>query len=253
MANPWDLYDFLVDSIPADAVARRVIVGNAWTAVECDGVVGLAMTHRDKTFPPALRTPYSGRSLRDLAACVRSWNVREATLGLAAVNAYFNRRFRVEGSFRQTLDDTCAETVFDALRAEVAGTKVAVIGHFPGLREFGDGCRLSILERNPQTGDLPDFAAEYVLPEQDYVFVTGTTIVNKTLPRLLQVCAGTRVVLVGPSVPLTPTWFDRGVSVVAGTVALHADGVWDAVAEGEAHDIWRNGAVTARFRVEDRP
>ena len=46
-------------------------------------------------------------------------------------------------------------------------------------------CRLSILERDPVLGDYPDSACEYILPEQDYVFITGMTLVNKTLPHLL--------------------------------------------------------------------
>jgi uncharacterized protein len=252
MPNPWELYDWLIESIPSDVVARRVLIGNAWTAVETDEALGLAMTHRDETSPAKLQPPYAGRSLRDLAAGVRSWNVREAAIGLAAINAHFNSRVRVEDTFGRSLAENGTETVFDALRSEVEGKKVAVIGHFPGLQAFGQACHMSILERNPQNGDFPDFAAEYILPEQDYVFMTGTTIVNKTLPRLLQICAESKVVLVGPSVPLAPAWFGRGVVVIAGTVALRADGVWGAVAEGEPHDIWKRGAITVQFRAGDR-
>ena len=33
--------------------------------------------------------------------------------------------------------------------------------------------------------DFLDSACEYILPEQDFVFITGMTLTNKTLPRLL--------------------------------------------------------------------
>ena len=64
----------------------------------------------------------------------------------------------------------------------VRGKKVAVVGRFPDLDAFNDVCRLIVLERNPGEGDLPDPACEYVLPEQDFVFITATTIINKTMP-----------------------------------------------------------------------
>ena len=144
-------------------------------------------------------------------------------------------------------------TVFEAMREEVEGKRVAVIGHFPQLEPLAARCRLTILERQPQPGDLPDFAAEYVLPEQDYVFITGTTLINKTLPRLLELAASARVVLVGPSVPLTPLWFELGVAVIAGSVAVRPDEVWLATAEGGVHDIWTHGAVTVQLRAEDFP
>ena len=80
---------------------------------------------------------------------------------------------------------------------EMEGKKVAVIGHFPGMEVGRRACGLTVLERNPQEGDLPDFAAEYVLPEQDYVFITGTALTNKTMPRLLELSEHATVGLVG--------------------------------------------------------
>ncbi len=250
MNAPWELYDRLLGLLPPAAKVRRALVGRAWTLVEADGL-GLAMSHLDETAAESLRPPYGGMALRELAGAVRSWNLREAALGLAAVNSHLNARDRVEAAFGRRLPEQGALTVFQAMADEVAGKRVAVIGHFPYLEQLAARCQLSILERRPLPGDLPDFAAEYVLPEQDYVFITGTTIINKTLPRLLQLCAGARVVLVGPSVPLTPLWFDLGVSVIAGSVAVRPDEVWLAAAEGGVHDIWGRGAVTVQLRAED--
>jgi uncharacterized protein (DUF4213/DUF364 family) len=249
-AGPWALYDRLLDSVPAGAKVRRVLVGRAWTLVEAQGL-GMAMTHQDEGSEESLRPPYGDMPLEKLAACVRSWNVREAAIGLAAVNSHHNTRARVEEAFGRRLPERNAETVFQGMLPELVGKKVAVIGHFPTLEPLAERCRLTILERRPQPGDLPDFAAEYVLLEQDYVFITGVTIINKTLPRLLELSRRARVVLVGPSVPLTPRWFEWGVSVVAGTVAVRPEQVWLAAGEGGVRDIWKRGAVTVQFRAED--
>ena len=52
------------------------------------------------------------------------------------------------------------------------------------------------------------------------------------MPRLLELSRHAYVALVGPSVPLSPLWFDYGVDVLAGSVVTDADSVRVAVAEG---------------------
>jgi uncharacterized protein (DUF4213/DUF364 family) len=76
---------------------------------------------------------------------------------------------------------------------------------------LGGVCELSILERRPGPGDYPDSAAEFLLPESDFVFATGVTFTNKTLPRLLELSRAATFILAGPSVPLAPALFDLGV------------------------------------------
>ncbi len=136
------------------------------------------------------------------------------------------------------LDDLRSAGAFTSTLDQIAGKKVAVIGHFPGLEKARDCCDLTILEREPEAGDLPDFAAEYVLPQQDCVFITGSTLTNKTLPRLLELSAGATVALVGPSVPLVPWWFDSGVDLLAGTVVTNKAGVWERCLEGAHKGIF---------------
>jgi uncharacterized protein (DUF4213/DUF364 family) len=250
--DPWALYAALLDELPATPRVTRALVGRAWTLVEADsGGVGLAMTHREEVQPATLASPLAGRTLREVAAALRGWNVREAALGLAALNAWVNDPRRLEERLGRRLAGPHGESVFQAMRPELAGRRVAVVGHFPGIERLGDDCRLTVLERVPQPGDLPDFAAEYVLPEQDYVFITGVTLINKTLPRLLALAAGAQVVLVGPSVPLTPRWFELGVSVLAGSVVLDGPRLWRAAAEGSVREIWSQGAITVQLRPSD--
>lgn len=81
------------------------------------------------------------------------------------------------------------------------------------LCKFGI-CDLVVLERRPLPGDYPDPASEYLLSDWEYVFITGTTIINKTLPRLLELCRGSKIILTGPSTPLTPALFRHGIDVL---------------------------------------
>ena len=84
-------------------------------------------------------------------------------------------------------------------------------------------CALTGLEQHPQPGELPDSACEYVLPEQDIVFVTGSAFVNKTMPRLLTLCQNAETILLGPTVPLAPQLFDFGVDCLAGFVVTEPE------------------------------
>lgn len=246
----WHVYDRLIENIAPKAAAGDCLVGLTWTLVDADGL-GVAMTYRGGMLENGLPQSISGRSLRELGMYVKSWNLGEASLGMAAVNAFYNTRSRVEAWTGRPLEELRAEGAFSALAHEVAGKKVAVIGHFPGLEELATSCELSILERNPLEGDLPDFAAEYVLPEQDYIFITGTALTNKTMPRLLELCAQATVALVGPTVPLVPWWFDLGVDILAGAVVTDKAAVWRCTQEGGHRGIFERGAWTVQVRKGD--
>jgi uncharacterized protein len=250
VSAPWSLYDRLLEEIPAGVKAESVLVGTTWTVVDAEGM-GLAMTYRGGTPSEASPLPLSGRPLRDLAAYLKSWTLREASLGMSAVNAHFNAPERVASWVTKPLDELRSPGSFTSMLEEIAGKKVAVIGHFPGLETVAGICRLTILERNPLDGDLPDFAGEYVLPEQDYVFITGTTITNKTLPRLLELSASATVALVGPSVPLAPWWFDAGVDILAGAIVVDKPTVWRYCQEGGHRGVFDRGALMVDIRRGD--
>ena len=138
-----------------------------------------------------------------------------------------------------------ANEAFQKYREEITGKKAAVIGHFSYLEQLlGPVCTLSILERRPRDGDYPDPACEYLLPEQDYVFITGSALVNKTLPRLLQICRNTTyTVLVGPSVPLAPALFDFGADDLSGFVVLTPADCFHAILSGIEGEHFKSGTM----------
>jgi uncharacterized protein (DUF4213/DUF364 family) len=211
----WALYDALIEGIPPHHRADEILRGN-WTMVCSGDNAGIAMTVREKTRPAGISSFCRGMPLRELAAAVKSWNFAEASLGMAAINAYWNSAERE--TVARALQRGKTEA-FSAWRDRVRGKKAAVIGHFPRLEEkLGGVCELSILEKRPLPGDYPDSACEFLLPLQDFVFATGVTLTNKTLPRLLELARGAGIILTGPSVPLAPLLFDWGVRDLQGFV-----------------------------------
>ncbi len=227
-----------------------MLVGAVWTVVDA-GRMGLAMTYQDPAAWRGASPSFRGSGLRDVASGLKAWNLREASVGMAAVNAHHNAPAVVEDWVARPLEELRSPGAFTSLQGDMRGRRVAVIGHFPGLGSLAETCDLTVLERSPQPGDLPDFAAEYVLPEQDFVLMTGTTLINKTLPRLLELSEAATVVLVGPSVPLVPWWFDLGVDVLAGAVVVDKDQVWNHAQEGGHRGIFDGGALMIDIRRAD--
>lgn len=239
-STSWAIYDHLIKSIPDDIVVKDCLVGLHWILLRSEGV-GLAMT------PPDSRTVNMAGSIRgmkvhELAQRCKSWDFMEASIAMAAINSVTNTLKSLERHFGSALSSGPDKNVFDYLLPRIEGKKVAVIGHFPGLEQIASVSQLSILERRPHQGDFPDSACEYLLPEQDFIVLSGTTLANKTLPRLLSLGQRAYIVVVGPTTTLHPVLFEHGVSLLAGTVIDDDESVWIHAAEGGTRSIFDHGA-----------
>lgn len=235
MSN-WELYDRLIQGIDENIEIEDVLQRN-WWLVKTRNNLGISMYFEQGEAARTLPTQIKGLKLKELAKYIKSWNFYEATLAIAAINAFYNTRQQAE-----SLNCRYSNDAFKEFTAEIAGKNVAVIGHFPLVEKLNGHCKLSILEKNPSLGDYPDSACEYILGEQDYVFITGTTFANKTLPRLLQLSHNAKVIMTGPSVPLTSILFEYGVNVIAGSIAWDFENLWTGVEQGMSSDIFTHGA-----------
>ena len=90
MSKPWELYDALIESIPAEPVVEDCVIGLNWTFVRAGRYAGIAMTFQGSSPSGLADGPYIGRTLRDVAAGLKSWDMLRASVGMAAVNAWFN-------------------------------------------------------------------------------------------------------------------------------------------------------------------
>ncbi|MDO4900126.1 DUF364 domain-containing protein [Actinomyces sp.] len=224
MVSAWEVYDALIDDIPEGLTVTASNRGPRWTRVfnSADGV-GSAWSMAVTSRPAASAgLPDVDRPLRDVAVLAKSWNLAEASLGLAAINSWYSRAdVAATHGFTPTGADLTWRQVFDPYGEAVADRKVAVIGHFPfARRALWRASEVWILERDPRPGDYPDTACEYLLPQAHYVFISSSSLVNKTMPRLidLAVGGGAHTVLVGPSTPMHPLFLDLGVATITGFV-----------------------------------
>lgn len=260
--NRWRIYDRLIAGIPEDILVTRVCLGSAWTYVEAECGMGVSMTCRGGMRGTGRANPV-GQPLRQLASLSKSWNFEQATLGIASLNAWYSRRELLD-PMGATYDDEgeCpdgherAADAFAVYARQMPGKKVCVIGHFPHVERIARerGGILTVLERNCTSSlDTPDPACEYLIPEQDYLFMTGVTFTNKTATRLLELArmsGKTHTVLVGPSVIPAACMFDEGVECLAGSVVADPEKV-RALVESGAGQLFGEGLLM--FDCWNRP
>ncbi|MFA9463925.1 MAG: Rossmann-like domain-containing protein [Velocimicrobium sp.] len=219
----WELYDAMIEAIPEDMVVDEVICGTYFSYVRSGEGAGIARSALDfDTRMPIYTKKLMGAPLKEVAACIKSWNLLEASIGGAAINAYYNnpwvaKKNGVEYVEGKHVEDRMHDP-FIMAQNEVRGKKVTIIGHFPYIDKLLEPiCDLSILEWQPEEGEFPMTACEYLLPESDYVYISATSVVDKTLPRYLELSKNAkRVTLVGPGTPLDPSLFSYGIHDLSG-------------------------------------
>ncbi len=220
--------DDLLASVEGDAPVKEVRTCVHWTAV-VSRHCGLASSLHSGEHPhgrQAVRgvgTLHEGSAL-ELAAYARSDMPLEASIGVAALN-----------SLMQVDEERCVELNAEAWLAEQGqGRRVAIVGSFPFVPRLREKVgELWVLEKHPSEGELFSDEASKVLPQADVVAITGTALINHTLDGLLALCREDSAVMVlGPSTPLSPVFFDYGVDVVSGTQVVDVDLVLKLISQG---------------------
>jgi uncharacterized protein (DUF4213/DUF364 family) len=219
------ILDDLISSLSGDSVAREIHACVFWTAV-LSKHCGLASTFHE---PHSSHRPVknagnlTGLPALELAQYARSDSVLEASIGMAAINSLIDIN---EAMFVR-------ENAFDVLARKGKNRNVAIVGHFPWVPKLRKIARtLWVIEQRPQEGDLPAEAAEELLPQADVVGLTGTSFINHTAERLLELSKNSFIVILGPTTPLSPILFDYGVDILAGTKVIEPDKTIRSISQG---------------------
>ena len=226
-AELFALYDALSGGVDSAEKVETTRLGSRWALTETARHSGIAMFTQGTSVPP-LYPSMEGLTLREAARAVKSWNLEEASLGLAAANAFYNTPERIEA-----LGAGASMDIFYTDGIDLRGKTVALIGHMHGPKGLHEMAKaVYILERAPQEGDYPDSACDWILPQCDLVIITGSSLINKTLPHLLELCENALTILTGPSVPLCPALLDFGLDRIAGMAVTDRAGMRRRVEEG---------------------
>ena len=214
------IFDTLLSDIQNHEI-KRVIIGFNWTLVQTKFGCGLASTPKNtNTSCSTILNAGKLTKLNLINACefVHSSNPIEVTVGLASINAFYNR-------YDLVADNKNGLDIF----AKIDGP-ISIVGRFPGIsKKFKN---IWIIEKKPRKGEYSEEEAKKLLPNSEGVIITSSSLVNGTAGNLLELAKNSRICLVGPSTPFAPKLFDLGIEFLAGTIVSDIKNMITSVSEG---------------------
>lgn len=209
-----NIWQALLSTIPQDPPipVRKMIIGVHWVLVASKYCgLGSVLPGEGAHGQGSIRDVGSlhQKNAQELAQWVLSENLLEASIGIAAINSLLD------------LDESRMEQVnaAEVIARESQGKNLAIVGHFPfvgRMRTIARNCW--VIEKRPLEGDLPEEAAQEFIPQADVVAITGTAFINHTMEGLLALCRpSAKVMVLGPSTPISPLLFDYGITFLSGS------------------------------------
>jgi hypothetical protein len=212
----------ILKSINYNYPLKEVKIGLHWTAV-VSKYCGLASTMIKECCSDD-EIIVDDKTIEEIAQWALSENITKASVGLAAINSLID----VDKS-------KCKEiNASDIIIEKGKDKNISVIGHFPFVDELKNTAKnLWMMEKFPRTGDFPEQDAQKYLPVSDVIAISGTTLVNHTLERLLSMCSPRSIkILLGPTTPLEPILFDFGIDYISGCIVIDSEIVLKLISRG---------------------
>ncbi len=226
-----DIITEIIEDLPTGQI-ESYHVGDHWTGViaQVNGArrCGLAsnpfgseLTLHERS---ELDSVLGEGDIQNLCRLALRRNTHLASIGMAAINAFSPQR----------PDTWSTKNASEVIAEKGTGKRVALIGHFPFVPALKQQVgHLDILELRPQEGDLDAAETPNVLPLADVVAITSMTFINGTFESLLELCnPDAYVIVLGPSTPISLRLFNRGVSVMCGSIVENIPPVVDAIEKG---------------------
>jgi len=230
---------------------ERLVVGLFFTGVKLsNGTGGICFTPI-KEIPEAVCCPSSagrtfdptksqGMKVEDTVKALSSDEPVKTAVAIATLNALsatcWDRGSKGNYAITMNMDAQ------DAIRMPVE-TSVAVVGAFaPTLQALKKrGGTWWVIEQDSRTLKshelshyIPAQQSNEVISKADVLIITGVTLVNHTLERILSAAKpGAEIAVMGPTASLLPEpLFERGVRVVGGVWVKKSDELLDLLAAG---------------------
>ena len=216
-----------IEKSTQDILVKEVRIGPFWTGVwsKYGGLASTTFTH-EPAMPPPIKEAgnLTQKSVLELCNYANSDCLLQASVGMAAINS------ALEVDLNRCQSINAAEVLYEKGKNK----KVVVVGHFPFVNKLREITKeLWVVERKPQSGDIPASEAKRVIPQADVIAITGTALINGTMGELLSWCPKESIVMVlGATTPLSPVWFDYGVDLISGTRVIDPELVLRLVSEG---------------------
>ena len=216
-----------IEESARDILVREVRIGPFWTGVwsKYGGLASTTFTH-EPTMPSPIKEAgnLTQKSVLELCNYANSDCLLQASVGMAAINS------ALEVNLNKCQNINAAEVLYEKGKNK----KIVIVGHFPFVNKLRELAKeLWVVERKPQSGDIPASEAKRVIPQADVIAITGTALINGTMGELLSWCPKESIVMVlGATTPLSPVWFDYGVDLISGTRVTDPELLLRLISEG---------------------
>lgn len=241
-----EILKLLTDLIPCldEITASRIVMGLGYTGVELStGDVGVCCTLQNEISPVCCQVhkragDLAGSPAMEIANMARSWDLSESVLGVAAINALSSVAVTRNQNTYSARYAVSKGNILDGVEFR-KNDAVAFVGRMIPLikRVQMKVTKIYVLEREltrREVGVLPDTACEEILPKASVAIITGTTIANGTIDRLIELSKGAREIAVaGASASVLPDpLFERGVTIIGGIEVRDRNKLLQIIAEG---------------------
>ncbi len=229
---------------------ERAVFGLFFSGVKLStGHGGLSFTPV-KELPQAVCCPSSaramplsgrlaGRTALEMLEDLDQDNVLRKALAVASLNALSS--LCQEKDPPQDYEIVYDADAFDMVTIPQGGKTVVVGALVPMLKKLiAAQADFTVLEQDIRTlkgQELEHFApaedAPRHVPDADLLVITGTTVLNDSLPGLLELAkAGSEILVTGPTASMVPdAFFKRGVTLTGGIVVTDPDALLDVISE----------------------
>jgi hypothetical protein len=238
----------ILQSITQDTPVKEVRRGLHWTAVVsrfCGLSSTMARDTCNKNEENETESSLTDMTALELARYCFSEDISKAPLGLAAINSL------IDINLTKCIDIDGLKLIYEIGKDK----NISIIGHFPFLEELAKVARnLWVIEKHPGPGDIPEESGQDYLPRSDIVVISGTTLINHTLPGILSLCKEKSVkMLLGPTTPMSETLFDHGIDILSGSMVTDRELALKHISEGANFmHLKRSGAVSFVTMMKDR-
>ncbi|SMF28412.1 hypothetical protein SAMN02745866_01824 [Alteromonadaceae bacterium Bs31] len=234
-------------AIETKGVIERFNLGLTWSSCKVffqgNENLGFAMSPQDKSRILQWPGTIAGQTVASVAHNLRSWNNFDVTMALSACNGAINSHHNLLLQEAELLpvEGNANVTVFNYFKPKLKNKKIVVVGRYPHLDSAMEGLDYTVLERQPQNGDLPDTAAEDLIPQADWVFITSSSLINKTFPRLSELAKNAVTVLMGPTTPWLAEFVAFDVDFLAGVKVTDGKMAEQIAMEGGGTRLFEGG------------
>ena len=181
-----------------------------------------------------------GRTAAEYLEYIFDRNILKRTLGIAALNALSTLYWQLKPPRDYTIQ--YGYNAFDDVDPRRYDYSVVVGALVPMLKKLiAANADFTVMEMDSRTLKgkeldhyLPPSEAAKCVPKADLMVITGVTVLNDTLPGLLELRKpGAEILVTGPTVSMLPeAFFKRGVTSLGGIMVTKADELLDLLCEG---------------------